>query len=135
MRSSANSGREYRAGNAKRLSARRNLAESFRHDEQDHAPRTRFGQFSGACGVKAIRSPFTVRHSRMLLAVARLGSPQAKLSDETPGVVQCSTFFNIVNYEMPTIAFLGLIARSRLSHSVMGRGAAVLSVRFDAVPF
>src|SRR4030095_16813660 len=80
-------------------------------------------------------SPFTVRYSRMLLAVARLGSPQAKLSDETPGVVQCSTFFNIVNYEMPTIALLHLIARGRFPHSVVSRCATVLSVRFDAVPF
>jgi hypothetical protein len=46
-----------------------------------------------------------------------------------------SILFNFMNYEMPAVAFLGLITRGRFPHSVVSRGAAVLSVSFDAVPF
>lgn len=40
-----------------------------------------------------------------------------------------------MKHEMTAVAFLGLIARGRFAHGVVGRRAAVLSVGFDAVPF
>src|SRR5215467_8456579 len=39
-----------------------------------------------------------------------------------------------MKHEMTAVAFLGLIARGRFSHGVVGRCAAVLSVGFDTVP-
>src|SRR5262245_15047866 len=39
-----------------------------------------------------------------------------------------------MKHEMTAVAFLGLIARGRFSHSVVGRCAAMLSVGFDTVP-
>jgi len=51
----------------------------------------------------------------------------------------CSLFnsilFNFMDYEMPAVVFLGLITGGRFPHSVVSRGAAVLCVGFDAVPF
>src|SRR5262245_48994748 len=39
-----------------------------------------------------------------------------------------------MKHEVTAVAFLGLIARGRFSHSVVGRCAAVLSMGFDTVP-
>ena len=39
-----------------------------------------------------------------------------------------------MKYEMTAVAFLGLIARGRFSHGVVGRCAAVPGVGFDVIP-
>src|SRR6266498_2624773 len=67
MRSSANSRRKYRAGNAKRLSARRNLAECSATMNRITRHEHDFNLFgSNPCSLQRYgdSSPFTVRHSR-----------------------------------------------------------------------
>src|SRR5262245_36443939 len=39
-----------------------------------------------------------------------------------------------MKHEMAAVAFLGLIARGRFSHGVVGRCTAVMSMGFDAIP-
>ena len=39
-----------------------------------------------------------------------------------------------MKHEIPASAFLGLIARGRFSHGVVGWCAAMLGVGFDAIP-